>query len=164
MRENGALPKIFAEAFPLEPLPDHFFWAEAKGSLEGDIPSELKNRVLGRRWSEVTLMDWRMVGVSPAVSSQYLEPSTFAYYLPSIVLGVYPDLDFVEYALESILPRNQSHVPRGKWWAEFVDAISRRQRKALATFLEDLRLNSWEAVGAANQHFLEVAESFWLRP
>jgi hypothetical protein len=150
MRENGALPKIFAEAFPLEPLPDHFFWAEAKGSLEGDIPSELKNRVLGRRWSEVTLMDWRMVGVSPAVSSQYLEPSTFAYYLPSIVLGVYP--------------RNQSHVPRGKWWAEFVDAISRRQRKALATFLEDLRLNSWEAVGAANQHFLEVAESFWLRP
>jgi hypothetical protein len=68
-------------------------------------------------------MDWRMVGVSPAVSRLHLEPATFLYDVPSVLLGVYPKFDFIEYALESVIPFNQNHVPRGRWWFGFVEAF-----------------------------------------
>jgi hypothetical protein len=149
----------------MEPRPTRFFWPDAKGSLEDDIALELKNRISGRRWNEVTLMDWRMIGLPPAASRLYLEPAAFVYYLPSIILGVlYPEIDFVEYALEAIIPYNQSHVPRGRWWFDFVSLVSPNQRRTLAAFLEYIRLTAWDSIGEANQHFLEVAEGFWLHP
>ena len=91
-------------AFPVEPLPNRFFWASGEVSLGYDIPQELENRISGRRWTDVTLMDWRMTGASPAVSRSYLEPTTFMYYLPSIIVGGFREPEFIEFALGAMIP------------------------------------------------------------
>jgi len=148
-------------AFPVEPAPTQFFWAEGKDSLIGDISQELGNRISGRPWTDVTLMDWRMTGTSPAVARRYLEPATFMYYLPSVLVGALKEIEFIELALEGIIPENKNHVPRGKWWFEFSGIASPRQRAALSAFLAHIRLVSWYKIGPANQYLLERAENIW---
>ncbi|UGA46617.1 hypothetical protein HU230_0011485 [Bradyrhizobium quebecense] len=148
-------------AFPVEPLPNRFFWASGEVSLGYDIPQELENRISGRRWTDVTLMDWRMTGASPAVSRSYLEPTTFMYYLPSIIVGGFREPEFIEFALGAMIPHNKSHVPRGPWWSEFSAGASSPQRAALSTFLASVRHSLWDEVGSANQHLLEYAEKVW---
>jgi hypothetical protein len=161
MTESAEFLDLIKAAFPAEPVPAQFFWKEGKDSLDLDIPQELRNRILGRPWTEVTLMDWRMTGTSPVVARRYLEPATFMYYVPSIIVGVSQDIGFVELALEGIIPDNKYHVPRGQWWSEFSGIASLDQRTALSAFLSHVRLMSWDKIGPASQYFLEHAESVW---
>ena len=63
-------------------------------------------------------MDWRMVGTPPCISRLYLEPATFMYYLPSIIIGVSREMEFWDFALEAIIPYNKNRVPRGRWWSQ----------------------------------------------
>lgn len=112
MTESAEFLDLIRAAFPAEPVPAQFFWREGKDSLDLDIPQELRNRISGRPWIEVTLMDWRMTGTSPVVARRYLEPATFMYYVPSIIVGASQDIGFVDFALEGIIPHNKYHVPR----------------------------------------------------
>jgi hypothetical protein len=48
----------------------------------------------------------------------YLEPATFMYYLPSIIIGVSREMEFWDFALEAIIPYNKNRVPRGRWWSQ----------------------------------------------
>jgi len=163
MIENRDFSGLLLEAFPIEPLPAEFLWAKAKGSLETDVPLDLKDRISGRRWNEIAPIDWRMIGAPPVLSRLYLAPAAFAYYLPSILLGAHLDFDFAGDALEAIIPYNKHHVPRGSWWFEFVDRVSPKQREVLSRFLQDLRLRAWDEIGPANQHFWNIADSIWSR-
>jgi hypothetical protein len=161
MIENEELLDLIGTAFPVEPQPTRFSSAEVEESLDGDIPQELRNRIAGRRWTEVTLMDWRMTGTSPVVARRYLEPATFMYYVPSIIVGTSQQIEFIDFALEGIIPHNKHHVPRGKWWSEFYGIASPHQRVALSAFLSHIRLIFWDTIGPANQYLLEHAENIW---
>jgi len=106
-------------------------------------------------------MDWRMMGAPPSVTRVYLEPTAFMYYVPSIVLGAYREMDFIDWALEAIIPYNKRHIPRGKWWFEFLSSASPSQRQALSAFLADIRSQTWDEIGPENQYLLDIAESIW---
>ena len=161
MTESPEFLDLIRTAFPAAPVPVQFFWTDGKDPLDRDIPCELKNRIAGRPWTEITLTDWRMTGTSPVVGRRYLEPATFMYYVPSIIVAAYQQIEFIEDALEAIIPDNKHHVPRGKWWFEFSGIASPPQRAALSAFLAHIRLVSWDGIGSANQYLLEHAQSTW---
>jgi hypothetical protein len=149
MTESAEFLDLVRTAFPAAPVPVQFFWTEGKDSLDGDMPHELRNRIAGRPWTEITLTDWRMTGTSPVVARRYLEPATFMYYVPSIIVEAYQHIEFIDYALEGIIPENKYHMSRGKWWFEFSGIASPRQRAALSVFLSHIRLMFW--VGSVPQ-------------
>jgi hypothetical protein len=162
MTKSKEFLDLVAGSFPVAPVPARFFWPEQEmGSLDGDMPQELGNRISGRRWTEVTLVDWRMIGTPPCVSRLYLEPATFMYYLPSIIVGVSQEMEFWDFALEAIIPYNKNRVPRGRWWSQFSASASPQQRAALSVFLAHIRLMSWDRIGLDGQYFLEKAEKIW---
>ena len=159
--DSADVLNLVRSAFPIEPVPVQFFWTKGKDALDHDIPQELKNRIAGRLWADVSLMDWRMTGVSPVVSRHYFEPETFMYYVPSLIVGTSHEIEFIYLALEGIIPNNKHHVPRGEWWSEFSGIASPRQRTALSAFLSHVRSVFWDRIGLANQHLLEHAERVW---
>ena len=161
MTEMDALLNIINEAFPVSPQPPRFFLLEHEASLDLDIPRELKERIAGRSWTHVTLLDWRMIGASPMVARRYLEPATFLYYVPSIIVGAFQETAFIDFALEAIIPDNKTRIPRGKWWHKFSAAITLPQRAALSASLSYIRLTLWDSIGLANQSLLEHAETIW---
>jgi hypothetical protein len=161
MTQNQKFLSLIDLAFPLEPKPDAFFSEEGKNSCGYDIPRELEKRLFDRYWTEITLMDWRMIGAAPVVARRYFEPAAFMYYLPSLIVGVSQEIEFVDFALEGMIPDNKYHVPRGKWWFEFSNIASSYQQEALVTFLSYIRLVFWDRIGSANQYLLERAESIW---
>jgi hypothetical protein len=146
-------------SFPTEPVPQTFFWSECDDPIQPDIPGELQNRMAHRRWPEVKLMDWLMVGVAPCVARSYLEPSTFLYYLPSLLVGVFDDLGYTDFAIEGIVPFNKTHTPRGKWWSTFSACVSESQRVALRSFLTMIR--SSEPTDLRIQALLGDADAIW---
>ena len=112
-----------------------------------------------RRWTEVTLMDWRM-SATPDVVKSYLEPATYLYYLPSLLVGVHADPDFLDWGIEAILPNNQWHKPRGKWWAAFRGCVSEQQRIALCEFLAHIRAQG-RIIKSGLEPVLIDAERIW---
>jgi hypothetical protein len=135
MTQNDKFLKLVHASFPAEPLPEQFFWAESRESLEGDIPKELQKRIAHRRWTQIRIIDWAMVGTPPSIARTYLEPPTFLYYLPSLLVGVLDEANYFEFGIEAIIPHNKTHTPRGKWWFSFSACVSEDQRVALCAFL-----------------------------
>ena len=161
MNADEEFQNLFMAAFPAEPRPIKFFLETNEDWSDLDIPQELERRIAGRLWTQVTLMDWRMTGTAPVVARRYLVPATFLYYVPSIIVGTYRELEFIEFALEGIIPDNKYHVPRGNWWFEFAEAVSPPQKVALSVFLSYIREAFWDRIGPANQSLLEHAEKIW---
>jgi hypothetical protein len=79
-----------------------------------------------------------MVGAPPCITRSYLEPATFLYYLPSLLVGVFQDPQYLDFAVEAIIPYNQNHRPRGEWWSVFSKSVTQVQKMALAAFLVDI--------------------------
>jgi hypothetical protein len=159
--ERAPFLDLVKTSFPVEPLPSNFFRPEGIASLDLDIPQELRNRISGRPWTNLTLLDWRMIGASPIVARRYLEPATFMYYVPSLLVGASQEIEFIQFALEAIIPDNEIHVPRGEWWFEFSGIATPPQRAALAAFLAHVRRTSWDTIGSQNQYLLERSETVW---
>jgi hypothetical protein len=148
-------------SFPAEPLPERFFWAASDHPIEGDIPNELSTRIMGRRWTELTIMDWMMTGAPPVIARSYLEPATFVYYLPSLLIDIFDKPEYFEMAVDCMLPNNVTRTPRGNWWREFTRSISADQRIALSVFVGLVRLLLWESIGEEGQARVHDAEIFW---
>jgi hypothetical protein len=161
MIEDGNFLDLVEAAFPAEPLPTVFFWPERRISFDDDIAQELRSRLSGRPWTGIALKDWSMVGVPISVSRSYLKPATFMYYAPSVIVGVSQEFEYLEVALEAIIPENKNHMPRGQWWFEFAGSTTPHQRAAIFSFLAHVRLTFWDAMGPANQYLLECAENIW---
>jgi hypothetical protein len=159
MTELDRFVSLVHATFPLEPVPHRFFWQGSPDPIEGDVPEELQNRMAGRRWTKVTLMDWLMTGVRPHSIQDCLEPAAFLYYLPSLFIGVFSDLGYLDFGIEAILPNNKWHKPRGKWWFSFRDCVSERQRETLRAFLATAR--STHTIGPVAQVALIDAEKIW---
>lgn len=157
MTSIDELSDILQRAFPVEPLPHRFFRGEPP---QDEFSDALRVRLQGRRWTEVSMLDWRMVAATP-VARDYMEPSAYRYYLPSLMLGGLEDLQFLDWALEAILPGNQHHVPRGTWWSAFVAAMSRDHRRALQAFLGLLRSRHWDEMGLDGREMTAKAEALW---
>jgi hypothetical protein len=161
MIESEKMLDLVVAAFPADPLPTRFFWVEGRVPLNDDFAEELRNKILGRPWTEITLEDWFNTGAAVVVNRAYIEPATFMYYVPSFIVGASHDIKSLYVALEAILPFNKNHVPRGKWWFEFSDMASPRQRQAIFAFLAHIRLNFWDTIGLDDQCLLERAEDIW---
>ena len=163
MIQKRAIRDELVAAFPSEPAPGRVLW-NASGEWEDDIGLELLNRVQGKGWIDVSLLDWSMVGASPAVSRSYIDPSVFVYYLPSILIGAYENIRYLDFALDSLLPSNKERRPRGEWWFKFHAALSEKQRQTIVRFLERLRE---EYAGKLNDGEIElilIAEQLWSAP
>jgi hypothetical protein len=145
-------------AFPDQPVPKEFFRDSARRDEEFQL--ELANRVQNRPWTAVTLTDWRMVGSTPATWREYMLPETFAYYMPSILIGVLAEPPFFDFALEAMLPFNRWHQPRGEWWFSFARAFTDRQRGAMKDFLAHLRASN-PPLDLRNEELVEAAETVW---
>jgi hypothetical protein len=161
MIEGGEMLDLVVAAFPVDPLPDRFFWVEGRVPLNDDFAQELSDKILGRRWTELTIEDWFKTGVSVAINRSYIQPATFMYYVPCFIAGASQDIRSLDLALEAILPFNRNHVPRGKWWFEFSESASPRQREAIRAFLAHIRLTFWDTIGLEYQIPLERADDVW---
>jgi len=149
-------------SFPPCPLPERFFWTKYGTPPHGDIPDELLRVLLGRKWTDITIHDWAMVGTLPVIARRYLEPSTFIYYLPSLLAGASSGPQGLDFATASLIPDNHQHLPRGEWWTEFARSISSEQRATLLEFIAHWRMSS--ETDEVNRVHLEIAEHLWARP
>src|SRR4051812_15235416 len=82
-------------AFPTRPVPSQLFLDGLRETRNWDIPMELQNRLLGREWTEVTLMDWRCIGSIGSIIT-YVTPTAFRYYLPSLLWLTAQDPSWLE--------------------------------------------------------------------
>jgi hypothetical protein len=55
-----------------------------------------------REWTEIKMTDWKMIG-HINISREHLDPATFLYYLPSLLLGVIEEPGYLYWALEAIM-------------------------------------------------------------
>jgi hypothetical protein len=149
---------IIRAAFPAHPVPQPFF-VTSEGRQQ-DIHQELESRIHGRAWTSLTLLDWRMVGSVPAFR-EYLMPQTFAYHVPSFLVGVISEPDFRDWALEAILPFNRRREPRGEWWTSFAAALTDPQRTAIRAFLAFQRDSVGYSFDLADEELVSSAESLW---
>jgi hypothetical protein len=151
---------IIRAAFPEHPIPKAFF-----GSPEGlgyDLPQELALRIEGRAWTSLSFLDWRMVGAAPAAYREYVVPKTFAYYVPSFLVGVVSEPEFRDLAFEAILPNNREHRPRGEWWMSFAAAFTDPQRAAMKAFLVFQR-EAARTFDMVDEELASAAENIWAR-
>jgi hypothetical protein len=149
---------VLREAFPEWPLPKAFF-AATKG-LEHDIAQELSARIRGRAWTALSLLDWRFVGAGPTVCREYIIPATFAYYVPSFLVGAISEPAFRDWAFEAVLPSNQQRKPKGEWWSEYIEAFSDQQRIAIKSFLVYHRRVK-PLIDPVEEELLSTAEVLW---
>jgi hypothetical protein len=156
------ISQLIHASFPVDPLPNPFFGMDGGGQSIGDIPDELLNRIAQRPWVEITMRDWTMTGAYPCGSRRYLDPNAFRYYLPSLLVGGLQEAGYIDWALESILPAGRKRRPTGKWWKEFAEGFSEKQRVAICTYLTGIRLLLWDSIGSANQQMICDAEAIWL--
>jgi hypothetical protein len=155
------ISQLIHASFPVDPLPSQFFWLEGDAPI-GDIPEELLNRIAQRPWAEITMWEWAMTGAHAGTSRRYLDPNTFRYYLPSLLVGGLRESGYIDWALESVLPAGRKRRTTGKWWKEFAEGFSAMQRSAVCAYLKGIRLLLWDSVGPANQQMICDAEAIWL--
>jgi hypothetical protein len=124
------------EVFPTNPLPVEFFRSDV-ALAQPDIPLELRQRLQGKRWTEVTFYDWQMLGAPIVSIISYMTPTAFKYYLPSLLTASigHPELA-VDMAVEALLPANNSRKPRGVWWREFYDNFDDQQKIVVREYLD----------------------------
>jgi hypothetical protein len=150
---------IIRAVFTERPVPTTFFGpAEA---LQQDMPQELASRIEGRAWTSLSLLDWRGVGAPPASYRRYVVPKTFAYYVPSLLVGVISEPDFRDLALEAILPDNRWRSPRGEWWTSFAATFTNPQRQAIRAFLAFQREAAAFTFDLADEDLVSAAEKVW---
>jgi hypothetical protein len=152
--------EILIHAFPLSPVPGEFF-VEGESCSKGDIQGELSRRISGKIWIDVSITDWAMTGVSPAVSRVYVEPKAFLYYFPSLLLGGVVDLNYVDFAINVLVPINQRFEERGAWWWDFKAAVTHDQRLAILKYIALLRSEIPEILSLDGGMIISRASELW---
>ncbi|WP_316194655.1 DUF6714 family protein [Bradyrhizobium sp. SZCCHNRI3052] len=153
------LSTLMRTAFPTEPLPDTF-WIEGGAQAGGDIPHELVGRLAQRRWTDVTLYDWLMIG-HPSSVRCFLHPDTFRYYLPSLLVGVLNDTSYLDWALDSLLPAGRRRRTDRPVWLQFWEGFSDTQRNAIRFYLKQVRELPDKAADPVERHLFEELDVVW---
>ena len=144
-------------AFPEHPVPG--ILPRITEKFADDIGEALAFRVNARTWPSVSILDWRYVA-SPAICRTYMPPMTFAYYVPSFLVGVLSEPEWLYWALEAIIPFNKEHKPRGEWWFSFAEAFTGPQRAALHAFLAYQR-DATTPLSLQDEELIRAAETIW---
>ncbi|MGJ5175104.1 hypothetical protein ACQR16_10980 [Bradyrhizobium oligotrophicum] len=152
------LSALLRASFPAEPLPTTF-WRGA-GQPAGDIPDELAQRLAQRRWVDVTLHDWQMIGPPLSVSS-YLHPDALRYSLPSLLVGVLHDTGYVDWALELLLPAGRKRRTDRRDWVTFWEGFSETQRDTIRCYLKGVRAMLGAAAGPVEQQLFDELDAVW---
>lgn len=129
-----ALQKMITEAFPVSPVPTALF-DERDPNPGGYLPEDVVLSFGGKRWVDVTLMDWRNSPGGGLVRG-YLSVEAFVYYLPSALKASLEDPEFFLIGVECLLPMNKKREPRGEKWAEFSQELTDAQRACVVEFLK----------------------------
>jgi hypothetical protein len=153
-------------AFPPQPMPVRFFWKEGVHDASDEFCGDLLERLWRREWTEIKMSDWAWIGNIISMSREHLEPATFLYYLPSLLLGVTEDPWYLDLALEAIIPSGRDRRPKRKWWGELLETISPGQSAAIRAFVahvrSDLLRSDKEPFVVSGEEILtDEAETFW---
>lgn len=155
--------KLTIKVFPTLPLPFPFFQdgiiVNGKIIANPEFPNELLKYVSNRKWTDVALDDWRYMGCPIDTVKEYVTPSTFRYYLPSILLNTVNDPSWMELGLLALLPNNQKRIPRGNWWKEYIEGFNKDQKDAVLLYLNFMEKIA--ATGSINQSWIELAKEFF---
>jgi hypothetical protein len=167
MTTNEQFSKLLHAAFPAQPLPARFFWKECvQHDADDEFCRDLLERLARRQWTEVKMSDWAIIVDSISFSRERLEPATFLYYLPSLLLNVTEHPEYLEWALQAIIPLGRDRKPKRKWWIELLETISPDQCAALRAFLayvcrDLLRSEEGPLVITQAEALTSEAETFW---
>jgi hypothetical protein len=127
------------------------------------MPDELERRLAHRRWIDVTMRDWTMVGPA-CIAKCYLHPDAFRYYLPSLLVGVLDDPGYLDWALECLLPARRKRRTDRADWTDFWDGLSGEQRDTICSYLKGVRSMLRDSVGPVEQQLFDELDAIWGRP
>jgi hypothetical protein len=165
MIEKEDFVELLLAAFPPQLMPAEFFWKEDRHDNSYEFRRDLLEWLAGRQWTEIKMHDWTMVG-RVSMTRELLEPATFLYYLPSLLLSVVLDVGYLDWALEAIIPSGRDRRPKSKWWDELLETISADQSAAIRAFLRYVRTNLLRPVEgpfviSRDETLTLEAETFW---
>ena len=120
-------------AFPQLPVPLNVLIA---GDHIGDIWADVDAKFLGKSWVEISLDTWINTASIQALSGSFFTPQAFHYYVPSILIASLQNPNYLDWGLDSVLPKNKHHVPRGDWWKEYRSCFTSEQENVVREFLE----------------------------
>jgi hypothetical protein len=162
MTTADQLSELLYQSFPVEPLPS-LFWIDGREHPIGDIPEELLKRIAHHSWVDLTMRDWAMTGAHASTARLYLNPDAFRYYLPSLLIGALHEHEYLDWALECLLPAGRKRRTTGKWWTDFSAGFSEQQREVVRAYLKGVRSMLGDSIDPVNQQLLEEAEVVWER-
>ena len=153
------LSGLLHAAFPAGPLPRRY-WLDGVEPLS-DIPQQLANRIAGRPWVDVTMLDWTMTGARAVTARSYFDADAFRYYLPSLLVGGLNDFRLIDWPLECLLPAGRKRRTNGKWWQEFWTGFSEEQKDAVRRYLIGVRRMLDGSVHLSELHLIDEAQMIW---
>jgi len=165
MTKNEHFLKLLLATFPPQAMPTQFFWREDRHDDSYEFRRDLREWLERRRWTEIKMRDWAMAG-HISIHRELLEPATFLYYLPSLLLAATEDPGYLAWALEAIIPSGRDRKPKSKWWGELLETISPDQCAALQAFLAYVRSDLLRSEGGPfviteAEALTSEAETFW---
>jgi|GEM_PF-5640597 len=149
---------LWEKVFPAALVPSHIF-GDNQGSTE--FHEEITNRFLGKVWRDVSLNDW-LCTANVITIRYYMTPKAFHYYLPSLLFYVVDEKDnYLDWALDALLPVNAKRIAKGDWWFSYVEEFSREQSLFISSYLR--YFDSITSDDDGNKNLLRVAiNNFWL--
>ena len=157
--------KLLLATFPPQPMPAQFFWKQDRHHNSYEFRQDLLEWLAERQWTDIKMHNWAMAG-SAIITRELLEPATFLYYLPSLLLGVIEDPGYLDWALEAIIPSGRDRRLKSKWWGELLETISPNQTATIRAFLALVRSDLLPfdrepfVISPEEVHTSEV-ETFW---
>lgn len=165
MTEREQILELLHAAFPSQPVPEQFFWKADQHDDGYEFRRDLRQWLEGRAWTDIRMHDWTMVG-DVSRTRELLEPATFLYYLPSLLIGVTEDPSYFDWALAAIIPAGRDRRPKSQWWIELLATIAPEQRAAIRAFVahvrqDFMRFDEGPFVISGDEVLTAEAEAFW---
>jgi len=94
---------------------------------------------------------------------RYLHPDTVRYYLPSLLVGALEDIDYLDWALECLLPAGRKRRSDRAEWMDFWNGLSGGQREAIRSYLKGVRSMFGDSISHVEQELFDEIETIWER-
>lgn len=125
---------------------------------DSEFSDDIQNNFHGKRWDEVTLMDW-ISTASIQVVRLYMSPQAFKYYLPSILISSANNISYLDWGLKALLPDNAKYLPKGVWWQSYYQLFENGQRQEICLYLAEI--SSFIVEGSENEYLFDLCYRLW---